>query len=265
MKKATILKITAGILALGIAGLSATTVFAEGDNSNTTTTTADSKVKPEGADDAVSGKIQEVSPDAPPILVQISPVSNQVILEAGKTKEYTMTVKNSGTSDFTYQLYTTPYSVSDENYNVDFSTETARTQVSRWIKFYEGDKLVERPMFSIKSGETQLIKYVIQIPEDIPAGGQYATIFAETDASDDKAASNISGIRTASRVGLIIYGRTNGETIEDASITDYNIPSFLTSGNIIATSKVKNSGNTDFEVTYSIKIKSILSLRQKIT
>ena len=72
MKKATILKITAGILALGIAGLSATTVFAEGDNSNTTTTTADSKVKPEGADDAVSGKIQEVSPDAPPILVQIS-------------------------------------------------------------------------------------------------------------------------------------------------------------------------------------------------
>ena len=43
----------------------------------------------------------------PQILIQVSPVSTQVILEAGKSKEYTMTVKNSGASDFSYHLYTT--------------------------------------------------------------------------------------------------------------------------------------------------------------
>lgn len=201
------------------------------------------------ADDA--GKV------APQILIQVSPVSTQVILEAGKTKEYTMTVKNSGSSDFSYHLYTTPYSVSDENYNIDFATETARTQVSRWIKFYQDGQLVDRPVFKIKSGETQSIKYVVQIPEDVPAGGQYAAIFAETDVSKDNG-NNSSGIRTASRVGMIVYGRTNGNTLEEGSITDFNIPGFLVDGNIRATSKVKNSGNTDFEAEYTLVVKSIL-------
>ncbi|MBR3365624.1 hypothetical protein IKG48_00660 [Candidatus Saccharibacteria bacterium] len=240
MKKTTILKIAISALLLGVASFSAPAVFAEPEDESKSATT-------------------EVSSDAPPILIQISPVSSQVILEAGKSKEYTMTVRNSGSSDFTYHLYTTPYFVSDENYNIDFSTESNRTQVSRWIKFYQDDKLVDRPTFSIKSGETQDIKYVVQTPENVPAGGQYAAIFAETDAGagkDDNSGS--SGIRTASRVGMIIYGRTNGETVENGEVTEFNISGFLISGNISATSKVKNSGNTDFEAEYTLRVSSIL-------
>ena len=223
-------------LTLGLVGFAAPNVFAE--------------------DEAAA---EQVSPDAPPILIQVSPVSTQVILDAGKTKEYTITIRNSGSSDFSYHLYTTPYSVSDENYNIDFATETNRTQVSRWIKFYQDDKLVEKPTFTIKSGETQNVKYVVQIPEDVPAGGQYAAIFAETDAGkDDDNGSTGSGIRTASRVGMIVYGRTNGNTVEEGAVTDFNIPGFLVSGNISATSKVKNAGNTDFEAECTLMVKSIL-------
>ena len=168
-----------------------------------------------------------------------------------------MTIKNSGSSDFSYHLYTTPYSVADENYNIDFSTDTPRTQVSRWIKFYQDDKLVDKPTFKIKSGESQSIKYVVQIPEDVPDGGQYAAIFAETDANKE-GDSGGSGIRTASRVGMIVYGRTNGNTVEEGTVTDFNVPGFLVDGNVHATSKVKNSGNTDFEAEYTLTVKSIL-------
>lgn len=253
MKKTSKLKIVSVALCLGIAGLVAPHAFAED-----TKTVSEPVIRPDGEEDAKSGKIQEISPDAPAILIQVSPVSNQVILESGKTKEYSMTIRNSGSSDFTYHLYTTPYYVADENYNIDFSTETNRTQVSRWIKFYQDDKLVDRPTFSIKSGETQLVKYVVQTPENIPTGGQYAAVFAETDANKGDDSNSGSGIRTASRVGMIIYGRTSGETSEESSITDYNVPGFLVSGNISATSKVKNSGNTDFEVEYNLKVSSIL-------
>ncbi|MDO4889440.1 MAG: hypothetical protein Q4A25_01980 [Candidatus Saccharibacteria bacterium] len=233
MKKIIRLIAIAFVACLGFAGINASSVFAE--------------------------DTEKVGPDAPPILIQVSPVSTQVILESGKTKEYTMIVRNSGTSDFSYHLYATPYSVADENYNIDFSTETPRTQVARWIKFYQGDKLVDKPTFNIKSGETQNIKYVVQIPENIPDGGQYAAIFAETDANKDgEGNSTGSGIRTASRVGMIIYGRTNGNTTEKGTVTDFNIPGFLVSGNISATSKVKNSGNTDFEAEYTLTVKSIL-------
>ncbi len=246
MKKTTILKVAIGALFLGIASFSAPLAFAEGEEEP-------------AAEKTTENKIEEISPDAPPILIQISPVSSQVILEAGKSKEYTMTIRNSGSSDFTYHLYTTPYFVSDEDYNIDFSTESNRTQVSRWIKFYQDDKLVDRPTFSIKSGETQEVKYVVQTPESVPAGGQYAAIFAETDAGAGKEdTSGSSGIRTASRVGMIIYGRTDGETIEEGEVTEFNITGFLTSGNISTTSKVKNSGNTDFEAIYTLKVSSIL-------
>ena len=262
MKK-NIIRIIAGLAVLGFIGLSAP-VFAEGENtSEEKKETASDTVTmhPEGEADALSGKIQEINPDAPPVLIQVSPVSSQAILEAGKTSEHTMTIRNSGSSDFTYTLYATPYSVTNENYDVDFTTETPRTQIARWIKFYQGDKIVDKPKFTIKSGETQLIKYLIEVPADVPAGGQYATIFAETEAgasNKETAPSENSGIRTASRVGMIVYGRTNGDTIEEGSITDFNIPGFLTSGNITATSKVKNSGNTDFEAEYILTVKSIL-------
>lgn len=228
MRKITKILTGALIACFGLAGVAAPSVFADDEQKAT-----------------------------PPILIQVSPVSTQVILEAGKTKEYTMTIKNSGSSDFSYHLYTTPYSVADENYNIDFSTDTPRTQVSRWIKFYQDDKLVDKPTFKIKSGETQNIKYVVQIPEDVPAGGQYAAIFAETDANKE-GDSGGSGIRTASRVGMIVYGRTNGNTVEEGTVTDFNVPGFLVDGNIHATSKVKNSGNTDFEAEYTLTVKSIL-------
>lgn len=232
MKRNIVLGVIFSALCLGVAGFFAPRAFAEDE--------------------------QKVDPNAPPILIQVSPVSSQAILEAGKSKEYTITVRNAGSSDFKYHLYTTPYFVSDENYSIDFTTEGSHTQVSRWIKFYQDDKLVDRPTFSIKSGETQNIKYVIQVPEDIPAGGQYAAIFAETDTNSDKDSQESSGIRTASRVGMIIYGRTNGETVEDGEITDFSVSGFLTSGNILATSKVKNAGNADFEVEYMFKVSSVL-------
>ncbi|MBR3414562.1 hypothetical protein IKG73_00885 [Candidatus Saccharibacteria bacterium] len=261
MKKNTIKIIAALAFIFGLVGLSAP-VFAEGENAEgKKENTTDTSTHPEGEADALSGKIQEISPDAPPVLIQVSPVSSQVILEAGKTSEHTMTIRNSGSSDFSYTLYATPYSITNENYDVDFTTETPRTQIARWIKFYQGDKIVDKPKFTIKSGETQLVKYLVEVPADIPAGGQYATIFAETEAgvnSKEVTQSDNSGIRTASRVGMIVYGRTNGDTTEEGSITDFNIPGFLTSGNITATSKVKNSGNTDFEAEYIIAVKSIL-------
>lgn len=263
MKKHLSISIVIAGLIFGMTSMFTTFAFAESEEENNVETsevkkTEDDTIHPEGEDDALSGKIQEISPDAPPILIQISPVSNQVKMEAGKAKEYTMTVKNAGSADFSYHVYATPYSVADEDYNISFSNESNRTQISRWIKFYQKeDELVEKAAFKIKSGETQLIKYRVDVPENIPSGGQYATIFAETDIVEDEENQKTSGIRTASRVGMIIYGRTNGETDEVGEIVDYNVPGFMIGGKISATSKVKNTGNTDFEAGYTFVVESI--------
>ncbi len=188
--------------------------------------------------------------------IQVTPVSSRVILRPGQSLEYSMVVSNIGTDKFNYSVYAAPYSVVDENYNVSFSNETNRTQLSRWIQFIKDDgSTTDKFTGSLDAGAKQTVNYRITVPENVPAGGQYATIFAQTDA--DETPSNTSGIKTVSRIGLIVYGRTDGETIEKASITDYDVSGFMLNGPVKATSKVKNEGNTDIEVKDKLTIKSI--------
>ena len=188
--------------------------------------------------------------------IQVTPVSSRVVLRPGESLDYSMTVANIGTDKFSYSVYTAPYSVVDEDYNVSFSNETNRTQLSRWIKFIQEDgSTTDTYKGSLEPNAKHTINYRITVPEDVPAGGQYATIFAQTD--NDSENKETSGITTVSRIGLVVYGRTNGETNESASITDWNVSGFLNQGPITATSKVKNEGNTDIEAKYKFTVKSI--------
>lgn len=198
----------------------------------------------------------EDADNIPAIWLQISPVSNRVTLTPGKELDYNFTVSNIGSESFSYHVYATPYSVTDEDYNINFKDDTNRTQVSRWIKFYQEDgTLSDTAQYTIGVGEKQTINYQISVPENVPEGGQYATIFAESD--EVEGAMSGSGIKTVSRVGLIVYGRTEGETDDSAEITEYSVPTFMTKGSISALSKVKNVGNTDFEAQHEFTVKSL--------
>ncbi len=192
----------------------------------------------------------------PAVWLQISPVSDRVTLEPGKEFDHSFKVSNIGSETFSFHVYASPYSVADSNYNVSFSTETNRTQITRWIKFFDSEgNLADTASFSIKPGENISVTYHVSVPEDVPAGGQYACIFAESDETEGSISG--SGIKTVSRVGLIVYGRTEGDTIEEASISNLVVPSFMTSGHITFDATVKNSGNTDFEAKVAYSIKSL--------
>ncbi|MBQ3310205.1 hypothetical protein IJG73_02075 [Candidatus Saccharibacteria bacterium] len=192
----------------------------------------------------------------PAIWLQISPVSERVVLEPGKSLDYQFNVENIGGEAFTYKVYATPYGVTNKTYELNFSTETERTQVSRWITFQDANgNFAQEVSYTIEPGTKQTIPYRISVPASIPDGGQYATIFAESIPSS--AASQSSGIKTVSRVGLVIYGRSTGETVNDAEILDYQFNSFLTSGQVNSSATVKNSGNTDFETRYNLVVKSL--------
>lgn len=192
----------------------------------------------------------------PAVWLQISPVSSRVTLEAGKALEYSFTVSNIGSEGFTFSVYAAPYTIKSENYDVNFSEETHRTQISRWIQFKDSDgNWVDTTKFNIPADGKQTVEYRVNVPEDIPDGGQYAAIFAETEPSSDS--NSASGLKTVSRAGLIVYGRTNGETRDSAEIKDFEFNTFLTSGKVSTGARVVNNGNTDFESKYSLTIKTL--------
>lgn len=189
--------------------------------------------------------------------IQVSPVSARVILKPGSELDYSIIVSNVGTDAFNFTVYAAPYTIVDEDYNVSFASETSRSQIVRWIKFINDDgSLVDTYKGSVAPGAKKSVNYRVTVPSDVPAGGQYATIFAQTEPS--AAETNTSGLKTVSRIGMVVYGRTEGETEESAEITEYHLPSFLTGGPVKASSIVKNSGNTDIEARYSYTINSIV-------
>ena len=192
----------------------------------------------------------------PAVWLQISPVSERVVLSPGQSLDYQFNVENIGGEAFQYKVYATPYGVTNKTYELNFSTETERTQVSRWITFKDASgNFVPEATFTIEPESKQTIAYRISVPSSIPDGGQYATIFAESIPANS--AAQTSGIKTVSRVGLVVYGRSTGDTINEAEISDYKFNSFLTSGQVSSTATAKNNGNTDFEVRYNLIVKSL--------
>lgn len=162
-------------------------------------------------------------------------------LDAGCAVE----VKNIGSQPFRYRLYAAPYNVKGENYDLNFTEGTSYTQITRWMKFLSAEGTYENEVqYDINPGETQLVYYRIEVPEDVPGGAQYAVIFAQTVGNG---AASSSSIQTYSQVGVRVVGRSIGNTRRTAEVTDYGFQRFTFGGKLEAHAAIKNTGNTDFE------------------
>ena len=192
-------------------------------------------------------------------VMKITPVATSVYIDAGKTQNYQFTIENLGEEEFEFKLYTGPYSVTNEDYDADISSETSYNQITRWITFQDDSgSFVKEPKFKLAAGEKRTIVYRVSVPDDIPEGGQYCVIYAESVGSDKEKGTNTSvGIGSQSRVSLIILGHGDGNTNNAAEITDFSLTGFFSTSDIEGVAKVKNSGNTDFAAVYSFSVDSI--------
>lgn len=201
-------------------------------------------------------EVPTVDSDTQSVWLQISPVNNRVTLSAGRVLDYNFTVENVGEEAVEYKVYAEPYSVVNEDYDANFTSETPRTQISRWIKFYDASKdtYVDNVTLTVEKGGRQTLGYRINVPDDIPEGGQYAAIFAEPlKGIVDEA----SGVRTIPRVGMIIYGSTNGDTVQSVDFLHHDFQSFITSGKLKANTRIENTGNTDVQAKYNFNVYTI--------
>lgn len=181
--------------------------------------------------------------------LQVSPTKQTVKLTPGETYTGTFKVQNVGLKKFKYKVYATPYSVTSDNYDLTYTQKNNYTQIAEWITFDKKQGTLE--------SETDIdITYTIKVPKDVPAGGQYAALMAETDDSNG---SNNSVVKTTSRVGTVIYGHVAGQTRKSANVISNNLPGFLFSGPLSATSLIENTGNIDGDASYTVRIKPIIS------
>lgn len=195
--------------------------------------------------------------------ISISPVSKILQLSANSVYEDTFTVSNNGTSDMKFETYAAPYaytySEADDSYQLGFNRENTYTQITRWVTFRQTDgTYAEKATFVAAPGSSVEVAYKISTPESIPAGGQYAVLFAHTLTAD----TNTSGIKTEASPGLVVYGRAEGETKASSEISGSEIKTTMAVENqekniINASAKVKNTGNVDFMASGKLKVTGI--------
>jgi hypothetical protein len=195
--------------------------------------------------------------------ISISPVSKILQLSANSVYEDSFKISNNGGSDMKFEVYAAPYaytySESDDTYQLGFSRENNYTQIVRWITFKQADgNYAEKAVFTAAPNSNVEVTYRISTPESIPAGGQYAVLFAHT-LSDS---TNASGIKTEASPGLVVYGRGEGETHASSEISKLEIKNTMMVDNvekpiINASAKVKNTGNVDFMASGKLKVTGI--------
>ncbi len=241
MKKFIITFLTTAFVLLGGAVLAPASTYAEGETADQAAPSTAIQVSPTHAivtlqgGDVLSGNAAKCPKD----------------LDAGCAIE----VKNVGTEPFRYKVYASPYSVSGEDYNVDFSKSTQYTQIARWISFLDADGSYQESVIrEVAPGETQTIEYRIDVPEDVPGGAQYAVIWAQTLSNG---ASTGTSVQTLSQAGMVVSGRSIGDTRQTAEVTDYDFTRFSVGGTLSAKATIKNTGNTDFDAYYYYTAKTL--------
>lgn len=198
--------------------------------------------------------------------ISISPISKVLELSSESKYSDSFEIKNEGSDKIKVEVHAAPYSYvyseEDQAYKLGFNTDNHYTQIARWVSFKaENGNWEKETTFHIDGDKSINVEYMISTPSGIPAGGQYAVIFAHALSSDTY---NQSGIKTEASPGLILYGRsTEGEALQTAEISDLKIEQSVTKNgetrdNIFASAKIKNTGNVDFTATGILKVDAII-------
>lgn len=182
----------------------------------------------------------------PQYRLQISPAKIDIgDLKPGEKYSDVVKVQNTGKNAFDFKMSVVPYSVKDENYTQAYESREHYNDIVEWVKFHTSTGHLE-------PNTQEEVAYTINVPADVPAGGQYAILMAEIANQDDD--QSTSGVTTIRRVGALLYSNIEGNTRKTGNIVENKIPSILFNPPVSATSIVENTGNTHTTATYVLQV-----------
>ena len=189
----------------------------------------------------------------------VSPPNQEIILMPGETYEGAIVVSNSNDAENNLDYSVTIGSFSqkqsddsaDDYGTVDTETVLDYNQMMEWIT-------LGRESGTVAPNHSETVPFTIVVPEDAPAGGQYATLLVQDDSRAGEANGNVT-IESKIRIAAIIYAEVAGETREKGLIVSNDIPSFLLTNKLKAGSTVRNDGNVHTRAEYTLQVWPLFS------
>jgi len=184
----------------------------------------------------------------------MSPMYEKIVLNPGDsyTSSFMIVTSSNATSDFHYKVYVQSY-YRDDNNNAIFEDVDGRGQMANWITIDSPTEGVLKP------NEGTKIYFTIDVPENAPAGGQYAAVTVGSATGESVGGENSVSIQESVAMGYTVYAEITGNTKHQGEIKDANVPSFLLSGKITGSSSVKNTGNVHGDAIYKMQVFPLFS------
>ena len=185
----------------------------------------------------------------------VSPMNQRISLTPGETYHGTFKVTNLAISDSNvhYKLKIEPFAIDNNNeFRVlDPDDTTDYNQIVNWITLIEPEGYIE-------PNNTRILKFDINVPENAPAGGQYAAIMVSSLNEEDGGEGAVT-IKNNYQIAHVLYADVAGETIRHGDIADVKVPSFLFSGKITGSAVISNTGNVHSDATHTLQVSPLFS------
>lgn len=177
--------------------------------------------------------------------ITISPTSIDQSVQPGSTNIGSFEIINSGTTNYTFHVYATPYGVTGENYNPDFTKLPGAADITNWFHF---------STTSAQVGVHQVVtvNYTIKVPVGTIAKGYYAVAFAQTQPMTDSK----TGVVITDRVGEIFYLRVAGNAHQGGKLLTWQV-SFLQKPPVTPVVRIEDYGAYNFPSTVTVHIKNL--------
>ena len=175
-------------------------------------------------------------------MIEVSPTQERLLLESGEIREGSVSIKNDDDEAMSVSIY-----VAEKP-----GLESSYSQLARWLSL-EGDsgEFGGRVVYTLAPSETKEINYKITAPESVAGGGQYASLFVESNPSESE------GIKTITRLEVPFYAEIAGETRRESEIESIDSRFLHLDQTIGVQASVKNTGNVDFLTTTEMTVATI--------
>lgn len=178
--------------------------------------------------------------------ITVSPSSQRFEMKAGAAESENLTVINNGQSTTKFIVYSRPYSVTNEQYELQFEKTADNTDLYQWVQFAQ-------TTYTLAPGEQIDIPYTVSVPAQAAPGGHYGIIFVETQPAQNSGES----VMRKKRIGSLILANVEGDITRQGHLVSSHVAFWQTAPPVTTSHRVENTGNTDFETTVNTTIKDL--------
>lgn len=168
----------------------------------------------------------------------ISPLRTYAEIDAGDQKTRSFRVANLTKTPITITLSVESFSMADDAYNYNFTASQ-----NDWLR-------ISQTIVKLAPNQSQEIAYALTIPKNAPPGGQYYTIFASADLSDN-------GVESTVRATTLVYVTVNGKLTYSSQLKNQSLPRVVWTPQFNYSLDVLDTGNTHYFAHFESRLEGL--------